>query len=101
MDALKDKLIAKEKSDSAKLLEELREDWDEIEEKIEGSRIMNKEGVDRTTTRVENFYKDRVLDVEKQHEIRVGAINEAYEGALRNKDPNYDGSSDEMSSVAS
>lgn len=101
MDALKDKLIAKEKSDSAKLLEELREDWDEIEEKIERSRIMNEEGVNKTASNTEYFYKDRVKDVQDQLKTRVEAIEEAYDGVMRTKDPNYDGSSDEMSSVAS
>jgi hypothetical protein len=101
MQATKDKLIEKEKSDAAKLLEELREDWDSTEDKIERSRIMNEEGVSKTASRVEDFYKYKVKDVQDQLEVRVDAIKEAYDGVRRIKDPDYDGSSDEMSSVAS
>jgi hypothetical protein len=102
MTKLKDDLKTEEKSKHAKFIEEIREDLADTNNKVDRSRIMDKDG-QRKTSESNEMHVTIIEGTEATLlERNLKAIDEAHTGVVRAKfDSTYESDSDKMSSVGS
>jgi hypothetical protein len=90
MQNIKDKLIQEEKSKHSKFVEEMKEDWAEMDDKIVDSKTMNITGQSRTSNDTWHDLQTNIAFANDALKGILDSIEEGFSRVMRDKyDPDY------------